>query len=602
MLAMKKIYGFVLFLIIIVAGIIVFRFLLLDQIVKSRIARNGEEILGAKVDIGDLRLSLRNHTMDLYNVQIGDRNNPMRNLASFKHCKLTYDTSSVLRFHYLIDTMNIDDLRFATKRATLAVVMPGKTQGTTLPSLEELKKYYSLGQISKRLHLNDIVDLNSLKTFEKLNQSSSAIKLLPETVNQQIASTNIPGKLENIQSRWDRISRTSPQSLQEYTQYYQQLDRLNSDIRNFQTTITTLNYIVKNDFKKIEKDITQVKLQSRKDIATIKNKVSLAQSTVPNLFNRIIGEKYMAYIDSVKQYNEMYREVKKRVKQRKPGVIEKLVTRLEKQFLPVPGAQPKFLIKTLNLSGQFNVDSLTTENYRISFNGVIKEVTSDQDIRNIPTTFVINSVRANVKGTVRINGFLDYRKNRRVFHLAAASDNLPLAKRYWDPTYIPFDVASGKLIFRGLLDYANGSINSNVVVKANNADFVPSGTYDAKNTFHQILYAMLSSTKDYRINIRQDGKKVFIDTNLDALFQRASKGILQVQAQKIKGQLSQQWDKEVAPKINELESEYQSIQKQVNSNYNRLKNEWNAQVNNVFKQVQKKKSEIQGEILKQKPF
>lgn len=108
--------------VVLVGGLAGFWLLFADAIVKGIIERRGTAMVGAKVEIAGLDLTLVPAGMRISGLAVTDPDSPMTNAVEIGEMVMTVDSGRLLRRKLIIDEMGIEGMRFGTARSVSGAV------------------------------------------------------------------------------------------------------------------------------------------------------------------------------------------------------------------------------------------------------------------------------------------------------------------------------------------------------------------------------------------------------------------------------------------------------------------------------------------------
>ena len=122
---MRKKFVYFIVIPIVIIGVLLYFFL--DSWVESGLELAGEKIVGAKVEIDNLRLTISPIGMEFSRLQIANPSNGWKNMFETGKSKFALNFGQLLRGKFIIETMELNNLIIGTNR----------TSDGTLPKEEE---------------------------------------------------------------------------------------------------------------------------------------------------------------------------------------------------------------------------------------------------------------------------------------------------------------------------------------------------------------------------------------------------------------------------------------------------------------------------------
>ena len=88
----------------------------LPRLVRWSVIESGEHTVGAKVEVGDTRVSLLGGDVLLRDIRVANPRAPMRNLVTADRCELDLDAGALLHKQAVVNHGALTGLRFGTPR------------------------------------------------------------------------------------------------------------------------------------------------------------------------------------------------------------------------------------------------------------------------------------------------------------------------------------------------------------------------------------------------------------------------------------------------------------------------------------------------------
>ena len=120
-------WGIAVFILIILLVLGVW-YLFADRIIANNIEKTGEFIVGAKVDVGKVDLTLIPLGISLNNLKVADPNSPMRNLIDVDNIRFHLNGKYLFERKVIIKDMVIEGLKFNTERERSGEIKGDKPQ------------------------------------------------------------------------------------------------------------------------------------------------------------------------------------------------------------------------------------------------------------------------------------------------------------------------------------------------------------------------------------------------------------------------------------------------------------------------------------------
>jgi uncharacterized protein (TIGR03545 family) len=158
--------------------------LFLDWSIEWAIEYTGAEIVGARVDVGSVRTSLRNGSVRVRGLEVTDPDQPMTNLVQADEIVAQVRVLPLLEKKIVIDTMAVRGVRFGTpRRFSGAIARQSPTTGRVARAISDWANRIKIPPLNLR-GLGGVVDVSrisadSLRTVQQarsLSQQSDSLR------------------------------------------------------------------------------------------------------------------------------------------------------------------------------------------------------------------------------------------------------------------------------------------------------------------------------------------------------------------------------------------------------------------------------------------
>ncbi|NLI09744.1 MAG: TIGR03545 family protein [Elusimicrobia bacterium] len=375
--------GYLIPRIILVLLVWAFFYFAFDPLLKWGAIKSLESVFEAKVEIGKIKTSFLNPSLEVYSFKAGDSNNEYRNLFEFEKLKFLLNGKQLLEKKFVIEEGSVKGLNFATLRKTSCKIKITKTE---MP--EFLKEYASQAQTlaldnlnqAKEETISDIkTDISQLETIKLLNEINSKYeKEYSETVAKADFSyyekqiNEINARYEKIKSQKDFLKQAKefPKLKKEIDEL---LDKYKEDKRMLSLAIKDISYY--------SREINEAK---KRDLEKLSSMAKLPSADKEQIAKMLIGK------DIYEKFYKIFSYSKQAVKYIPDNPKKKIFEEKRKRgrivHFPKLENYPSFLLKTASVSGIF-----TPEN-PIEYLGAVYNISSNPSIWKKP-------VEAEIKGS-----------------------------------------------------------------------------------------------------------------------------------------------------------------------------------------------------------
>lgn len=411
---------------VLVGLIITFNLFFLDRIVKGIIEDQASSLVGARVEIGDLRLKLLGLSVDIQSLQVANPEQPMRNTVEIGGLAFDLAAAPLLKKKVVIERMNVVDLAWNTPRKTSGA-LPAQLQRKLQPRkktsemaetaekrVEEcaLPNFSSLTDVKKRSPEDLLAGVN-LRSAAFLTEYPAKVSAAKATWAERLKSLptreQIEKDLRNLQALKDQRPKDFsqlPASLEKANALQQKLNDTRKNLtaaqRDFQAEIQTLKTSLQEVEKLKDADVKSV-------LAKLGIHTPSGADLVCVLLGKDVARKVNWALDSYRQFNRYTTKGSPKAEEEKPKPVPRLKG-ADVRF-PITQGYPDFLLETAEFSARPEVKRAPGVLAFEKLSGELHGLTSHPAIYGKPTTFKLSgSFAGGAAREVTLSGLIDHRK------------------------------------------------------------------------------------------------------------------------------------------------------------------------------------------------
>ncbi len=586
-------------LLVVVAGIFTAAWLVFtDAFLEKRMESLGGRINGARVDFEGVNFSLIGLRMHWNGLQVADPDNTWKNMFETGSCTFDIALEPLLKKKFIIENLEVQGIRLNTDRKTDGKLPKRKAEPREKSklvqkikkSLEQEKSHipvFNIDQLTGKIDIDDIWKSVVLKTPDRVE---AIIDEYENKYNQwEEKVSGLPGKdeLKEIQNEIGSIHPDKISSIGELQIGLKTIEKNYNRVQVYMDEATQ----TAEDFKKETEDIAQIddKIASwiKEDYQAVLALAKLPDITTKNVAKLLFGERIIAKYERIASIIGKLRYYTGKLRKAVPK--KKKPPRLKGQNIrfAAPEALPAFWIKNVAVSGELSDQTAIAGN--------IRDITSDQNIIDRPTTFGVNGTRKDSAGIV-FTGELDYREDTERF--ALDFNDLPLSNiSLTDFALLPRQLDSGRGFIESSLAASGGDFESKIAFRAQKVQFnfsdrpenIPDYIYNLSRSIAESIDEITFKASLASIS----GELRFtVQSNLDDIIADRLEEVLTEELKKAKAGLKQKVQEEVDPHIRQLKQLTRDRQKEISSKINQTR----ALVQAEQREIEKKRKEIEDRI------
>ena len=546
----------IIFLVILVVVFFIATLIFTDKWLEKSIENTLSPMVGAKVEIDNLDLSLTDLHIKWDRIQVTNPRNTMTNLFETGTTEFDMEFIPLLSGKYIIENIRITDIRTNTPRET-----DGRLERT-----EDTKPGF-IGQtmINLKEQVERNVGTEFLKAKQKVNVDS-ILKLLDiQSIGQiQTLYTELEGKYTGYQKIL-----TEQKILEDAKKVEAQIKSLDLNkmktVADYQRGLTTLNGVyttidslenfvgktakeITTDAKSITSNVGQVDDWIKADYERAMAKAKLPQLNAENMGRLLFGvmlinrfNQYLGYVATARAYSDKF----------SGGTPEKeSPPRLKGQDIRFSSIQdrPKFWIKQVEISGQ-------TED-GIGLGGNVKDIVSNQKVIGKPTLFDIHGGKTE-KINVALEGRLDYlteipAESFQLNYAGFSMANTLLSNSRLLPNTIK--TGSGGILTK--VSIGGENIDGSIKFSAKNLIFAQDPGNESRTKIEQIIQSIISGISMVEVTAsiqgRPDKLAIKIQSNIDRIFAERLQEVVGQEIQAAKARIKSEIDKRIDEQRNRL--------------------------------------------------
>ena len=173
---------------------------LLEPILKYGIELSGYQSIGSEVNLGKVDIDWSKPSLSLYNLQVTDHDDPMKNLIQIGKINVTLSWESLLRLSVTSQISSIEEIMMSTDRKYAGKIMPKEKRlvqigsKTTNQAVDGLKKNSN----------NDLLT-QALSMAQGEKSDTQALKALEEQLATKKVSKELENKIESLKNDWQNF-------------------------------------------------------------------------------------------------------------------------------------------------------------------------------------------------------------------------------------------------------------------------------------------------------------------------------------------------------------------------------------------------------------
>lgn len=521
--------GLIAFLVIGAIGAAVW-WLVVDALVKRGIEAVGTKIVGAKVELATVDVTLIPLGIELGRLQVTNPDAPMRNAVEVTRMAFGMEAVQLLRRKVIIDEMAIDGMQFNTLRQTSgAIVRQAEKKDAEKPggSFIDLP---SLDLPSAK----DILAKEDVESLKAVAAVRAEVESGRERWKQRISETVDKAKLDEYRRRADAIKQSAKGGVDALLGNVGEAAQLRTDVKNELSKIKGAREDLAKELAMFKRQVEGAAAAPQADLKRLKEKYALSAGGMANVASALFGGEIGSW---AKTSAVWYERVQPLLASTSGSSGPEPVTPLRGKGVDVRFRErqplPDFLIRTARVSAEIPSGTLT---------GQVRQITTDQAMLGSPLTFEFAGDQLTQLRSVAFRGAIN-----RV-HPEAPHDTMSLTADGYqirravlsdNPQWpVVLDGAEANVDVKAVV--ANGALDATVDSKLSGVRF-STGDHKAEGRVAEAIASALSDVNAFHLGATVTGTTqnpdVKVTSDLDAVLKNAMGKMVAEQAARLEADL-----------------------------------------------------------------
>lgn len=596
---------FVLFILLPLLILALVVYLFIDRWVEAGLESAGEDAVGARVEIDNLKLGVSPLGIRLERLQVANPRDPWKNLFETGRVAFAMNFGQLLRGKTIIETIEVNELILGTRRTTDGSLPAARREsasqsliGQAARTLEQSVRNapaYDLDQLRRMFNIDSLLDVHGIQTLRHLDSLRGSVVQASQQWDSVLAdferSKDRAAKIETDIRAIEVNKLNNPERI---TQAISTVQEAYNGINEIKQTVDTRKSVITGQISGLATSVGQIDDVVRRDIDRVMRLARLPDLSAQGIAELLLGKEifnkaasYLYWVDWARANVPKY--MPKPDKENPPRLKGQDI-----QF-PVERSYPKLWIKRIRVSG--GTDQKQEADY-IHAKGEILDISSDQRVTGAPLTVDLSGTQGG-KLSLTLGALFDRRVEVPLDEYKASVSGLRLADfRLGQSDFLPSRINGAALKAQLEIRVPGGEFDSRARMSFSNLDIV----FDtvARNLGERLVRDVLSPIKGFDADVRiwnlGKGLDVALSTDLDGIIASRLKAVVGAEVNKLTQNVRARVEKEVAAKRAEVEKLFaqkrQQAEQQV-QNYQTL-------INNYLASAEAKKKELNERLEKLK--
>ncbi|MFT7185258.1 MAG: hypothetical protein ACI84K_000633 [Pseudohongiellaceae bacterium] len=513
-------------------------YFLIEPLLKLVIEETGSRTLSTKVTLEAVEIAWSDQSLTLKGLEVADKDSTMKNTVEIDHIALQIDALDALTGHLLSEQAHILGIQFNTPRSesgkldkpSESSVKPKDTDDdSSLPSFD----LTSLGLPD----INTLVSKENSITYQRYQALKKYLDEAKTTYKVRLKGLKDPQKIDDYKARFKEIKKAK--GFVEILSAASKAKDLKNDIDKDISEAKQLNRDFKQTRKEVERRIAELKASPKQEADMLLQEFGIENGS-KKISQYLFGPEIKAHI---KKLTSWFKTISDSEKHTDSSVKEQPLERGKGVFVQFARANPLPLVwfKNTQLSGDF-----TGLDIPFTFKGEAQHLTDQQTLTKKATTLDLN-LKNDVVQNADVNIVVDIRTEQKL----SLTFDIKEYRLEQQPLSANFTLNNALLDTKGDLRAIDEQLSGEINVELNAVSLTATG--DAFKQYPAIEKALADEDRiiaQIKLKGTIDSPQTDVSSNLDAIFNKVLKKVVEEQLAKYKNQVTEKIEAMLQKELN----------------------------------------------------
>lgn len=595
----KKIVFFVLIPLLI---LLVIAWIFMDCWIEAGLERAGEELVGARVEIDGLDISLSPLLIQFVRLQVASNTDSMRNLFETGRVRYAMSLAQLLRGKTVIESMQVENLVLGTRRTRNGFI--ANRRGYLLPDSGEVSYSEQIKQLLQNtlgstpifdpalwrssLNIDSLVKAQNFQTLALVDSLQRDVAAASSQWDSTLTTfRESEERLQEIRTSLTAIKPAELKTVEQITAALKTVDESRKAVQDFRNTFQDRYQSITGQVQELTAAAGTLDEAMAQDVRQVLALARLPDINAMGLAELFIGKKILTDAERAAEWIDRGRTLAKRYTPA-PDFIKPPRFRGQDIYFPVERGYPKLWIKELKISG--GSDRAQNPDY-IYLQGLVKNISSEQRVAGVPLSIALQGTRGGSLD-VTFSGTIDRRQQQPQDEYNIKMTGLQLrafdlGKTDFLPTMVPGAVLGMNLAVN--MPGEGFRVQGDLQLRSLQLTFQQEPRNIGERLARDVLADVNGFNAGFKIWSAAEGAGASFTTDLDDQFAAGIKRVVGAELAALQNQVRSRVEKEIAGKRAALEKAFAAKRDEVEGKLNAYK----ALADENFRMLEEKKKELE---------
>jgi len=505
------------FLLIVIALIVVIGIFLIDDVVEREIESIASLANGAKVEVDNLEVSLKDIYIRWDRLQVANPRQGMKNRFETGKCELDFEFLPLLTDKFIVESFTLTDIQTNTDREEDGrltkeelAAQPGFVKNTARYLEDEVSSLAApqLTSLKKQANVDSVLKVLNIQSIDKMTALSNEVDTKYSDWENKLKNLSIEEDLKEVETQIKAIDVNKLKTTDQILDATGKVDKIYSTLKSNKKEFDQISGNLSNDIQSIQSQVGLVDDWIEDDYSRALSLAKIPEINAQNIGKLIFGRRVVDMFNNYLGYVTLAREYTNSGEDDQP---KQSPPRLKGQdiYFYNENARPDFWIKKMDISG-------LTES-KIAWAGLVKDVVSDQ--RLIGNTTEISIGGKNDEGTeLSLDGVLNYLQPEPAESFSLNYSGFTLANyKLSDSPILPNKLSQGRGSVETVLDLKGNTIDGEISFSGNHLSFEFVDAKKEQNKLEEVMQSILKGINSVDFLAKVEGESDNLNFSISSI-------------------------------------------------------------------------------------
>lgn len=264
--------------------------LLLPWLLEWGIESSGEKVFGAKVEVGNVDLAFSPLGFSVFDVQVADRDQPMRNLFSIDAVDAQTELFPLLMSKVIVPEMRVQGMRLGTARQYSGALDDTKQAGSKQSAETGGSRDSTVPEVSAELPgVDELLAREPLRTVAAGKEFEASYRQTKARIEASISQLPDEKKLKRLEQEVKALSEGKIKNLSDFQKKKEEFDRLKGKVKTLRKEVSHARKTVSEGVETLRSQYQVLRDAPEEDLARLRERYGFDGVGAVNVLGLLAG-------------------------------------------------------------------------------------------------------------------------------------------------------------------------------------------------------------------------------------------------------------------------------------------------------------------------